>query len=361
VSSASQFYLRDLLYLDADKAASIFSQIYGGLTRETQEQTEEARDRRRGLGIDLGLLKPEFASVTTERGSVIETRVLHHDLFRHVEDALFQLGVAVDLNQALEGQTSTREAVRSVISNGSFAYVRVEGWAVIEDYDRIKRVAGEFPALLEFIQRAALSGLEDVAEYKQLRKGLEEARLAAEQQKNRDARNKALRAVRKQEEELEATMLRLLELDEPPEEWLIEGIRKWIDVFLPGRITFRLYPFEELSTFQVLGNLKREAFADADLGNLLFAYGSRPNLKLTMSGLITSMPPQEGDAFNAMAEFDHLAADQQEDVVFERGFRGLFDGMEGLEKLSRFSRYPNITVYPLAVYRRVNVPADTPA
>ena len=78
-------YLRDLLYLYTEKAASIFSQLHGGLVRETQETAEQARERRRGLGLNLGLLKPEIAGTSEERTSVIESRVLHHDLLLHMK------------------------------------------------------------------------------------------------------------------------------------------------------------------------------------------------------------------------------------------------------------------------------------
>jgi hypothetical protein len=239
---------------------------------------------------------------------------------------------------------------------GDASYVRVEGRSVIEDYDRIRKIAGEFPALLEFIQRAALSGVEESDELRELRRQLEELRQAAQRQRDKQARQRALREVTKQERQLDQALREAVQTDEPPAPWLIDGIQRWIDVFLPGRINVRVYPFEGLPQFQILGNLKRESFVDADLGNLLFAYGTRPNVTLTVTSLITSLPSEGGETFDPMAEFEEAAEGALgEAVEFEKAFRGLFGGMEGLEALSRFSRYPNVTIYPLAMYRRVEI------
>ena len=54
-------------------------------------------------------------------------------------------------------------------------------------------------------------------------------------------------------------------------------------------------------------------------------------------------------------EVEEASGDTDDPLGYERAFRGVFEGMEGMEGLVRFSRYPNVTVYPLAVYRRVPV------
>jgi len=62
------------------------------------------------------------------------------------------------------------------------------------------------------------------------------------------------------------------------------------------------------------------------------------------------LPPRIPSSFDPLQEFlddPTLAAS----AGFEQGFRGVFAGMEGLEAKVRFSRYPNVTVHPIAVYR----------
>jgi hypothetical protein len=51
-----------------------------------------------------------------------------------------------------------------------------------------------------------------------------------------------------------------------------------------------------------------------------------------------------------MKEFETATA-LPEGMAFEKGCRGVFIGLEGMEGLVRYSRYPNVTVHPIAVYR----------
>jgi hypothetical protein len=134
------------------------------------------------------------------------------------------------------------------------------------------------------------------------------------------------------------------------DDWLVQGMRLFINTFMPTRINFRIYPFPGCHGFQVLCNLKRDCFVDSDLEHLLYGYGNRPNVPLAVFGLITSLPPKEATTFNPMREFED-DPDLGESTAFEQGFRGVFGGMEGMEAIVRFSRYPNVTVHPIAVFR----------
>jgi hypothetical protein len=89
---------------------------------------------------------------------------------------------------------------------------------------------------------------------------------------------------------------------------------------------------------------------DSDLEHLLYGYGPRPNVPLSVFGLITSLPPKNDTPFDPMKEFEG-GSQLSEKEAFERGFRGVFVGMEALESMVRYSRYPNVTVHPIAVYR----------
>jgi hypothetical protein len=51
-----------------------------------------------------------------------------------------------------------------------------------------------------------------------------------------------------------------------------------------------------------------------------------------------------------MKEFESDTA-LPEHIAFEKAFRAMFGAMEGMESFVRYSRYPNVTVHPVAVYR----------
>jgi hypothetical protein len=140
------------------------------------------------------------------------------------------------------------------------------------------------------------------------------------------------------------------------EQWLLDGIKQWIDTFMSDRINFRIYPFENIPSFQVLCNLKRDCFVDQNLEHLLYGYGNRPNVPLAVFGLITSIPPKEKSLFNPLAEFSD---NNSPDIAYERVFREIFGAMENFESIVRFSRYPNITIHPIAVFREFGVPSNS--
>lgn len=68
--------LRDLIYFDFDKAASVYSQIEGGLLKETQEATEGAKETRGGAQVDLKIFKPELSRSSQEKTSTLESKSL---------------------------------------------------------------------------------------------------------------------------------------------------------------------------------------------------------------------------------------------------------------------------------------------
>lgn len=130
----------------------------------------------------------------------------------------------------------------------------------------------------------------------------------------------------------------------------MQGIMQFIDLFKPDHINLRVYPFESAPGFQLLANLKDRCFIDGDLENFAFAYGIKPNVKLTLLGLVTSMPPKDAPSFDPLQEFQN-DADVGQQKAFEKAFRQVFNSFEEMEKLVRFTRYPNVTLFPIALYR----------
>jgi hypothetical protein len=135
-------------------------------------------------------------------------------------------------------------------------------------------------------------------------------------------------------------------------QYLVDGIQLFIDTFLPNRINFRFYPFKQLPNFELLSNLKRENFVETDIENIIFSFGSRPNLKLTIFGMITSLPPEDLELFDPLERDNDEAEDS---IAFENAFRGVFRGFEGFEQFVRYSSFPRITTTPLAIYREFEI------
>ena len=337
--------VRDLIYLDFERLASIYSQLAGGLLGETRSESESSSDSRNVRKYDLKVFKPEFGGISAERSAQIESRVLHHDLLVRTEEALFADDLAVDLNEKLEVTCDDPQAIRDAL--GSRAYVRASGWATIEDYERLLYFTDNCKELGRFIGTCGIQG--DEAAQKTLA-DLEAAKQKANEESNRNKKTQLLARIAKLEEQVDAAIDSAVNLSGVPD-YLVRGIRLFVESFLPNHISLRVYPFENCARFQLVAGLKRACFVDGDLDNVLFSYGRSPNIPLTLFGLVTSRPEPPGHPFDFNAEYEEAA--DNEDAALERALRGMFGALQGFEKFVRFSRWPNLTVQPLALYRMV--------
>ena len=140
---------------------------------------------------------------------------------------------------------------------------------------------------------------------------------------------------------------------ENSQNWQLEGIKLFIQSIMSSGISLRLYPFEEIPDLQIVANLKRDCFVEQDLDHILFTYTSQPNVKLTVLGLITSMPEIEGHPFFT----DLQPGDQLQDPLHQlsTAFQQIFDAIMAVEEFGRLTWYPSISIYPLALYRNIRV------
>lgn len=338
--------LRDLLYLDFDKAASIWSQFERGLLERISVTEDTGKTRAAGTKFGVpGVAGVNLGVDYLDKRSTLESKTLHHDVLNRIEERLIQAGLVTDLSEAVNPSESSAETIRDAIGNRP--YLRAEGHSVVEDYRRIVAISEKFNELVAFIARSGQEAIKQSPEYKQLEDLIAAAREAANtvQDRNQKAvqRDKA-KTIQRQIEDLAKPQLTNVD------QWLLDGIRLWINTFMPNRINFRIYPFPNCPSFQVMCNLKRDCFVDSDLEHLLYGYGNRPNVPLAVFGLVTSLPADSVPGFDPMKEFE-TDVRLPERVAFEKAFRAIFGGMEGIEAIVRYSRYPNVTVHPIAVYR----------
>lgn len=336
-------HIRDLLYFDFDKAASIWSQFEGGLRERVSITEEEVTERSREGTIGApGILGAQFSGMDAEKKSILESKVLHHDLLNLLEEKLSKIELVVNLSEKIDVLETSAESIRLTLQNKP--YVIAEGWAVIEDYNRISNISERFNDILEFITKGRLTSIETLPEYAKLHQSIEEER---DRNKKRKLQSELDKVIKQLKMEIQSEI-------SPIDDWLIDGIKHWIDTFMPNRINLRIYPAGNCPSFQIISNLKRECFVDQDLEHLLYGYGYRPNIKLSVFGLITSLPSSDGSLFDPMKEFEDESI-LNDETKWEKAFRGVFGGFDGIENFARYSRYPNITVHPIAVFREFNI------
>lgn len=345
--------IRDILYFDLDKAASILSQFEWGLIDQISITQDESKNQ--STGAELGI--PQIAGINVEvdnqkKYSFFETKKLHHDILNRIEMQLTQAELVVDLSSSLKKDENSPDRIREVI--GEKPYVKALGWSVIEDYQREMAIINHLNEIVGFINQSQMLSMKQSSEYIDLQTQIETKRQEINLIKDNNKKILEKTKLKTLESQLEKILVQAVE-SQGFEQWMIDGISKWIETFMPNRINFRIYPFDNVPTFQVLCNLKRDCFVDQNLEHLLYGYGNRPNVPLAVFGLITSIPPKEKKPFDPMAEFDN---NNSQDVAFEKVFRQLFTLMEGFESQVRFSRYPNITIHPIAVFREFDFSSD---
>ena len=277
--------IRDLLYLDFAKAASIWSQFDDGLLERTSTTDDVGKDRAAGAKVGIpGIAEANLGVDYLQKRSTLQSRTLHHDLLARVEARLVEAGLVTHLSE-ISNRESSAESIRSKI--GDRPYVSAVGSSMLEDYRRMLGISERFNEIIEFLRRTAQATAKQNPQYVEMSRGLAELKAQLPSIGDRNLRAVAKDKIKKLDEQLEqATQPKISGIDD----WLLQGVRSWISTFMATRINFRIYPFPECPSFQILCNLKRECFVDDDLEHLLYGYGTRPNVPLGVFGLITSMP-----------------------------------------------------------------------
>jgi hypothetical protein len=332
--------IRDLLYFDFDKAASLQSQVEGGLPQTTEVAEDNGKNREAGVTLNVPAIGGARLGVDyIEKRSVYQTRVLHHDLLTHLEETLRSGNLVRDLVADPIQAPVSAEAVQGEVAR--FPYVHASGSAVIEDYERMRSINDNFKSLVSFIVKCAEASVRNSQPYQELLTTVEDLESGAKGESNRveKARLKSLAAQMKKQ---------LDELAKPsvgaPDQWMVDGLHLWINTFMPRRIRLLVRPYAECP-FELQCNLKRSCFVDDDLEHLLYGYGTRPTVPLVVLGLVTSVPPKVPEVEEPQV------AHAEGRAAMEQAFRRMFRALDGLESYSRFDRYPNVVVHPIAVYR----------
>lgn len=334
--------LFDYIYIDIDKAVSLYSQLTGRVVELQQTQLGREGVSNNTRNYDFRVFKHGAGGTEQESELITETTKPHHALLQELEELLEQQGYMLDLG-SLTGSTLKDPNVRSQLKK--YLCVKCSGRVVVEDYERIKKVATDYPEIAKFINNSAESSIRSSEEYLEISN-----KLAALESSGGDGNKKARnrQKVKELRKQLDALVQSASEVD-PVEDWILEGMRTWIDSFLPKITNIRMYPFQGQADEQVFGHLETSMFTVSNPTSFHFTYGSFPTEQLTMIGIISSVPEDSEETFDPLAEFGKEELTSQE--IIESAFRGVFRGFDGLEAMVRTIRYPRVLVHPILVYR----------
>ncbi|MBL7868801.1 MAG: hypothetical protein JNM71_12375 [Flavobacterium lindanitolerans] len=333
--------IKDLIYFDYEKAKSLNSQLSGGLINEITRAVENESGTDAEIGFDIKILKGKTGENDKEKSVKTERIEIYHELLNDVEKKLSVNNTLKNLNIEIE-KGSYNDFLERV---PKFTYVKACGWSTFEDYNRFKRILANFNDIQRLVYGSALDNSPEIIA---LKKQINDAKKSLKQGNNTKELIK-LKAVEKQfdlaiEKESDAQLL---------DETFVERVTTFLNTFNPNRLNFRLLPFDYFPEFQMIANLRSEFLINGDFENVIYTYGSRPNIKLTMFGIITSCPQLNDNRIDPMNEFIGLdESDLSVESSYDKVFRNVFSTFEGLEKFF-YPGHPKLSISPIGIYREI--------
>lgn len=338
--------LYDYIYVDLDKAISLYSQITGGVVelREMQYEKSSSADNKRNY--DFKVFKHNAGGTVHDKENDKATIKPHHALLQELESALCSSGYLFDIDNIKEGKTLKNHELRDVLKNA--LCIKCTGRIVIEDYERMKKIGQDFPEIVKLINKSHEDTFKETPEYKEVEKQIQDLEATTG---DRNKKSQAKRKAKKLRSELDELIKSSIALEMVPQ-WILDGMGTWIDAFLPNITNIRVYPFKDQQDEHIFGHLEANNFTVKDSTAFHFTYGSFPTEEFTMIGIVTSVPLEKEEIFAPLKEFDKEELEDYESV--ENAFRGIFRGFDGIEAMVRTCRYPRVLVHPVLVYRQTS-------
>jgi len=341
--------IKDLIYFDYEKAKSINSQLNGGLINEITKAIENEGNLDSEIGFDVKILRGKISGGEKEKSLRTERIEIFHELLNNVETSLDENKILTDLNKAFDESGASFNNFMNCVPN--FTYIKATGWSAFEDFDRFQRIMSNFNEIQRLIFTAVMDTNPELKQLKDQIKVIKRGLKSVPNSTNHKELQ-TLKAIEKKFDEVMEAGSEAAFLDE----MFVDRIQTFLNTFSPNRLNFRLAPFDVFNNFQILSSLKNRFLVNGDFENVIYTYGSRPDIKLTVFGIITSCPRKEDIRVNLNDEYIGFEdSELSGEAAFEKAFRGVFSSFEGLEKFFFVPTYPKISLSPIAIYREIQL------
>ncbi len=342
--------IKDLIYFDVEKARSLISQLKGGLINEISRAFEDETELDSGVGFDLKVIKGNVGGKDKEKKIRTEKIEIYHELLNELEKELNNHSLLTDINTSFKNNEGSFNDFMQMTPR--FSYIKANGWSQFEDFERFKKIFSNFNEIQRMIYSSQLMESPEII---QLQNQIKDARKKAEKIENRNLKAKELSKIKALEKKFDSILESQTAIYLFDDEY-IERVKIFLDTFSPNRLNFRLIPLDDFNNFQILANLKDKYIVDSDFESIIYTYGTRPNIKLTILGIITSCPRETDQRINPNDEFLAYNDDELNEVQgFDKAFRNVFTSFEEFEKLFFVPSYPKLAISPIAIYREVKI------
>lgn len=341
--------IKDLIYFDLEKARSLISQLKGGIISEISRAFEGETELSSGLGFDIKVIKGSVSGKDKEKQLKTEKIEVFHELLNEIEKELETRKLLTDINISFNSFKGSFNDFME--KTPSFHYIKAYGWSQFEDFERLKNIFSNFNEIQRLIYSSQL--LEN-PEIKNIQLQIREAKKHTKTLE-RNQKAKELSRLKSLERQFDNKLQELSEIHVFDDEY-INRMKLFLDTFSPNRLNFRLLPLDEFNDFQILANLKEKYLVDSNFESIIYTYGTRPNVKLSVFGIITSCPRKEDQRVDPNDEFLIYNDNELDEVQgFDKAFRNVFASFEAFEKLFFVPSYPKLAISPIAIYREVKL------
>lgn len=339
--------IKDFIYFDYDKIKSISSQISGGLVQEISHAFEDESSLDGNMGFNFQILKGNAAGKSVEKIIKTEKIELYHEILNQLENDLFEKNLLTNINESFYNGKKSFNDFKKDFEN--FSFIKATGWFKFEDFEKLKLISSNINEISKFIN---YDDFKSNKELNLLREQLNDKRKEIKNNKSPNHKDfLQLSTIEKKIDKLVAEQFNITFFDEV---W-IEGLKTFLDTFSPNRLNLRVQPFDEFNDFQILSSLKEEYLTTGNYDRIIYTYGSRPNIKLTIFGILTSCPTEIDKRTHPDDEFLYYdESELTESQRFEKAFRSMFSTFENLDKFFFVPTYPKIGIYTLAIYREIS-------
>ncbi|MFY9159316.1 DUF6414 family protein [Aquirufa ecclesiirivi] len=339
--------IKDLIYFDLEKARSLISQIKGGLISEISRAFEDEGEFGSELGFDFKLIKGKLSGKEKERNIKTEKIEIYHELLNQIEEELEKKKLLTNINDTFDNfKGSYNDFIKTT---QGFSFIKAIGWSQFEDFERLKNIFTNFNE----IQRLIFSSqLLESPEVKSMQQQIKDSKKGAENLE-RNQKAKELNRLKSLEKQFDDKLKELTEIHVFDDDY-INRMKMFLDTFSPNRLNFRLLPLDDFNDFQILANLKEKYLVDSNFESIIYTYGTRPNIKLSVLGIITSCPQTTDQRVDPNDEFLIYNDDELNEVQgFDKAFRNVFTSFEAFEKFFFVPSFPKLSISPIAIYREV--------
>lgn len=339
--------IKDLIYFDLEKARSLISQIKGGLISEISRAFEDEGELGSELGFDLKLIKGKLSGKEKEKHIKTERIEIYHELLNQIELELEKKRLLTNINDSFESFEGPYSDFIKTTQN--FSFIKANGWSQFEDFERLKNIFSNFNEIQRLIFSSQL--LEN-SEVKSIQQQIEDAKKRVKNLE-RNQKAKELSHLKSLEKRFDDKLKELTDIHVFDDDY-INRMKMFLDTFSPNRLNFRLLPLDSFNDFQILANLKERYLVDSNFESIIYTYGTRPNIKLSTLGIITSCPQPTDQRVDLNDEFlmynDNELTEAQ---GFDKAFRNVFTSFEAFEKFFFVPSFPKLAISPIAIYREV--------